>query len=132
MERIKIMVVNNVMYAQIPFWSISDNEYRGMFVMIDTGATTTAFSSDVLKDLGCYSESKKGTARTAGGFVDTYEVIVPKIKVGNMELADVGVSSHELLNEFPFDGILGMNILMQFNFSIDFDENIVTFKKRGT
>ncbi|MCL2054043.1 MAG: retroviral-like aspartic protease family protein [Oscillospiraceae bacterium] len=130
MEQIEVKLKNDIMYAEIPFWSVIDGGYLDMVVMIDTGATTTAFASNALKRIGCYSEAKKGKARTAGGFVDTYEVQIPKIKIGNMELAEVGVSSHEQLNDFPFDGILGMNVLMQFNFNVDFDENMITLKRR--
>ena len=130
MEQIRIEIVDELMYARIPFWSIADNKYRNAFMLIDTGANVTSIAARALQKLGCYSETEKSTARTVGGSVDIYKVQIPKMMIGSLVLTDVAVHSHENLNEFPFDGIIGMNVLRQFNFSVNFDDNILSLEKR--
>ncbi|MCL2054367.1 MAG: retroviral-like aspartic protease family protein [Oscillospiraceae bacterium] len=130
MEKINIKIIKGLMYADVPFWSIVDNRYRKVFMLIDTGANTTSFAERVLKELGCFSNAKKSKARTAGGYVDIHEIQVPKVKIGSVELTNVDVHSHKNLDSFPFDGIIGMNVLSLFNFSVNFDDNIITFDGR--
>ncbi|MCL2053395.1 MAG: retroviral-like aspartic protease family protein [Oscillospiraceae bacterium] len=98
--------------------------------MIDTGANVTSFAERALKKLGyCYGE--KSIARTAGGFVDVHEAKISKMMIGSVELTNVDVHSHKNLDSFHFDGIIGMNVLGKFNFSVNFDNNIIAFEKRG-
>jgi clan AA aspartic protease (TIGR02281 family) len=129
--QIEIKIRNDLIYANVPVWSVTDNDYREAFVLIDTGATVTAFSNIALKNLGCYNENKKASVRTASGFVDVHETSVPKIQLGSVELTDVDVHAHKYLDDFHFDGIIGMNILNRFNFSVNFDEQIITLEKRA-
>ena len=119
------------MYADIPFWSVTDSKYCDQFMLIDTGANVTSFSADALKKLGCYSEDKKSKAKGIGGLVDVYEVQIPKMMLGSAELTDIRIHSHEGLNTFPFDGIIGMNVLSLFNFNVNFDMKILSLDRRS-
>ncbi|MCL1822779.1 MAG: retroviral-like aspartic protease family protein [Oscillospiraceae bacterium] len=130
MMYIEIKTRNDLIYANVPVWSIIDNDYKEALVLIDTGATVTAFSDAALKSLGCYNEEKKASVRTASGFVDVYEVNIPKVQLGSFELINITVHAHTYLDDFHFDGIIGMNILNQFNFGVNFDTQIMTLEKR--
>lgn len=58
--------------------------------LVDTGATAIAMSEDKARQLGVrYENSAKSTARTAGGERTTYSIILPKVSVGGLILADV-------------------------------------------
>jgi clan AA aspartic protease (TIGR02281 family) len=130
MVQVEIKIRNELIYANVPIWSINDNDYREAFVLIDTGATVTAFSEIALKKLGCYKEDKKKSVRTASGFVDVHETCIPRIQLGPIELTDVMVHAHAYLDDFHFDGIIGMNILSRFNFGVNFDKKTITLEIR--
>ena len=129
-EKIDIRVRNDLMYSYIPVWSVAENEYLNAYMLIDTGASVTSFGDLSLKRLGCYSEEKKTSVKTAGCNVDVFEVRIPKIKIASFELFNVKAHSHAFLSEFYFDGIIGMNVLKLFNFSVNFDKQEMSLEKR--
>jgi clan AA aspartic protease (TIGR02281 family) len=130
MIQINIRVRNGLILADIPVWSVVKSEYLKAIMLIDTGASVTAFADYALKRLGCYNEEKKSSVRTAGGFVNVHVVKLPKVQLGNVEIEDVDVHAHTNLDDFHFDGIIGMNILEKFNFSINFDKKLLTLEER--
>jgi predicted aspartyl protease len=130
MEQIEIKILSDLIYVRVPVWSGIERQYLMARMLIDTGASVTAFADSALKRLVCYSENRKTSVRTAGGNVDVCEVKLPKIKLGNTELNNIDVHAHAHLDDFHFDGIIGMNILSLFNVCIDFDEKLLTLKNR--
>ena len=130
MIKIEIIVRDSLIYADVPVWSETQKEFLNARMLIDTGACITAFADSALKRLVCYSEDRKTPVRTAGGIVDVCAVKLPKIKLGNTVLNNVDVHAHEYLNNFHFDGVIGMNILSLYNVCIDFDEKLLTLKNR--
>jgi predicted aspartyl protease len=130
MNQIEIRTRNNLVYADIPVWSATENKYLKAVMLIDTGANTTAFADSALKKLGCYNEDRKTTVRTASGYVEVHIISLSKIQLGDTELCDVETHAHSYLDDFHFDGILGMNVLRQFNLEINFDNSLLTINKR--
>ena len=130
MEKLDIITINDLMYADILFWNIPQSKYQNILVMIDTGAKITTFSDSALKRLGYSTNNKPITVRTGGGETTASEVTIPKIKICDVELTDVIAHSNGFLDSYKIDGILGMNVLRQFNFSVDFNENVITFDRR--
>jgi predicted aspartyl protease len=130
MEVIDILTVNGLMYANIPVWSVKENAFRRPLMLIDTGATITSFGAKELKHLGCYNENKKLKVRTASHAVEVYEVNLPKIQIASFELNDVKAHAHSTFDDFYFDGIIGMNVLGSFNFSVNLDTKTITLQKR--
>ncbi|MCL2053709.1 MAG: retroviral-like aspartic protease family protein [Oscillospiraceae bacterium] len=130
MEFLEIKMVRELLYAPIMFWCVADNDYLSMLVLIDTGAAITTFSDSALKRLGYVTDDKSISIRTGGGTTTANEVIIPKIQIGSVELTNICAHSNRFLDEFKINGILGMNILSKFNFSVNFDESIISLKKR--
>jgi len=130
-DKIEIEIRNGLMYANVPFWSMVEEKYLDALVLIDTGASVTSFPDTTLKRLGCRFDGKKSSVNTANGFVDVREVTVPKVLFGSIELTDVMVHAHTYLENFLFDGIIGMNVLSLFNFSVNFDDKSITLEKRN-
>ena len=132
MEKLDIRLIKGILFAHIDFWSIRDNDYFTMLFLIDTGAEATTFSHYALEMLGYSIDvNKPVTVRTGGGITTAYEVAIPKIKIGDIELTDITANSNKYLDDFEMDGIIGMNVLMQFNFCVNFDENIMLLERRG-
>jgi len=129
--KLEFRIRNGLIYADVPFWSITDEKFLTALVLIDTGACVTSFGESALRRLGCRLDGKKSSVNTASGSVDVREATVPKIDFGSIELTDVAVHSHTYLDNFPFDGIIGMNVLSLFNFSVNFDDKSITLEKRN-
>ena len=130
MEKLKISRVSGLMFVEIRLWSIEENRYRKMSIMIDTGASITTISDFILTGLG-YSDSVKPiVATTASGRVNVHTKTISKIRIGSIELSDVEVYAHNFPDECFSDGVLGMNILEKFNFGINLDKSIIELEKR--
>ncbi|MDR1705622.1 MAG: retroviral-like aspartic protease family protein [Clostridiales bacterium] len=99
--------------------------------MLDTGASITTISRMILLRLG-YSAGGKITTITTGSGQETVAVYsIPKVKIGLTELTDVEVYAHDFPEESYVDGVLGMNILENFNFAVNLDENIIKLERRS-
>jgi clan AA aspartic protease (TIGR02281 family) len=130
MERIKIIRINGLMYIYINLWSLKENKYRNMFIMIDTGASITTISEFILSGLGYSNKGNDIMVTTASGTIKVQSKYIFKIKIGSTELKNVEVYAHNFPDECFSDGVLGMNILEQFNLTINFDEDNISLDKR--
>lgn len=89
-------------------------------LMLDTGASKTVIKREVLANTGlmAFSEADKTLMNTANGQTLGYSV-----QLNNVSIASLSVSSLEVvvmeLPSFKYDGLLGMNLLSQFDFKID-------------
>ncbi|MGD7024010.1 aspartyl protease family protein [Rossellomorea vietnamensis] len=91
-------------------------------MIIDTGSSHTVISPDVLEEIGVTYENEDDIyeAYGIGGSVPFYtkvmdEIIIDRITLKNIEI-DVGV----LLKNH--NGLLGLDILMNYNFIVDLDK----------
>ncbi|MCL2053890.1 MAG: retroviral-like aspartic protease family protein [Oscillospiraceae bacterium] len=130
MGKLDIVIIKDLIYAEVDFWSVIDNDYFSMRVLIDTGAAITTFSDSAIKRLGYITYDKPITVRTGGGITTANEVTVPKIQISSFELIDIPAHSNKYLDEFKIDGIIGMNILSKFIFTVNLNENIIIFDNR--
>jgi len=128
--KLEIVLRNGLMYAYVPFWSLAEKDYLKAFVLIDTGASVTAFGDSALRRLGFQLDGKKSSVNTASGTVEVREVTVPKILLGSIELNNIKVHAHTYLDSFLFDGIIGMNVMGLFNFSVNFNDMAISFERR--
>ncbi len=85
---------------------------RSIKMMVDTGATHIAFSSDTAKKLGInYKEGVKGRSSTAGGIVNSYRLKLDHIQIGGIKR--YGVLAGIIEGSFPSIPLLGMSFLNQ-------------------
>jgi aspartyl protease family protein len=85
---------------------------RSIKMMVDTGATNIALSSDAAKKLGInYKQGVKGRSSTAGGIVDNYRLRLDHIQIGGIKRYNVAVGVIE--GSFPSIPLLGMSFLNQ-------------------
>jgi len=98
------------------------DEAVALDLMIDTGATVTALSREAVATLHQYGvlqdTQQQVQVNTANGVVMSPLYQVGRMRVGDWEMRDVELLQVNLGSQ-EVDGLLGMNFLGQFAFSID-------------
>ena len=120
---------SNSITINMHIWNMVLKKYNTMLIIVDTGASTTTISKDVLYKLGYnLNDCKETTILTASKKEQVKSVNVEKIKIENYELNDIEVYSHEFPEDsFYADGVLGLNVLTKFDVNLLFSKNIIEF-----
>jgi hypothetical protein len=99
-------------------------EKEGLF-LLDTGAERTVIFREFANHFEIIPEEKGLSQVAGGGLVPTDLVIVDSITVGPMQISNSSATVIDNLNTngiaFDFNGLLGMNILRNIEYTIDFD-----------
>ena len=99
-------------------------EKEGLF-LLDTGAARTVIFREFANHFEIIPEEKGLSQVAGGGLVPTDMVIVDSITVGPMQITNASATIIDNLNTngiaFDFNGLLGMNILRNIEYTIDFD-----------
>lgn len=83
---------------------------RPVRLLVDTGATIVALSSESARMLGLdYSGGRKMRATTAGGVVNSTEIILETVIIGDIKVSNVRAAV--IAGQFPNDILLGMTFL---------------------
>lgn len=109
------------------------NNRRDAVLMLDTGASLSIISTELMAALGLPGRPTDRVAwfNTAGG-----RVKAPIVRLDRLALDGVAVDNIEVgvIGEFDstrFDGLLGMNFLRHFEFFIDQNASILQLNPRG-
>ncbi len=101
------------------------NNAISLRLLIDTGASITSIDKNVLQRLGLLNgPTKEGRLQTANGIVATTLVNLHSLGVGGFTVQNVEAATVESLGG-NLDGLLGMDFLSQFNFSIDQNDRVL-------
>jgi aspartyl protease family protein len=130
MAKVKLSRVSGLLFLDIGLWSSKESKYRNMAIMLDTGASVTTISEYILSSLGYTKPGKPILVTTAGGTVKVHTESVERIKIGAIEIENVDVYSYTFPDECFSDGVLGMNVLDQFNFKVDLDAQVIELEAR--
>ena len=96
------------------------DEQDEVTLLIDTGASMTVLTPQVLSALGYRLDGDRANFSTANGPVSAPLVQVRRIALGEVAVEPVTVGALALGGpERGFDGLLGMNFLRRFEFSLD-------------
>lgn len=98
----------------------------------DTGAAVTTISYDLMEYLGYAPERSSKTGRLVTGSGVEYAPIVKvrRISLGSESIDDVEVYCHNFPPESYVDGVLGLDYLRHFNFSISYDKGEIGLIRR--
>ena len=125
---VKINMYNDIPMIDIYLWDVNKRIYRNMLVVLDTGASVTTLSKDILYTLGYEVGSKKKTrVTTASGVEYVAEIIAEKVRIGSMELENVKLYGHTFPQESFAVGVVGMNVLKYFDIHLLFSKNEIIF-----
>lgn len=95
-------------------------------LMLDTGASKTVVKRSIIENSqpSLMENLSELLMNTANGQVVGYRANVPDVSIGDLNLSSLDVVLMELPN-FEYDGLLGMNVLGQFDFNIDQEASVL-------
>ena len=117
----------NMVMAQIELWNKKLTDYSKMLITIDTGASVTTISSDILHTLG-YNTTDGITKRITTASASIYvKSINMTMRIGEIELNDIEVYAHAFPQESFSLGVLGVNVLSLFDVNFAFSKRKIEF-----
>jgi len=128
---LKMDLLSGLIMVDIGLWNRKKSAYNKMSITVDTGASVTTISTDILFRAG-YDVSSGTMKRitTASGIEYVREVTVEKIKLENYEINNILVYAHTFPQESFSSGVLGLNVLSGFDVNILFSAGIIELVKR--
>lgn len=98
--------------------------------MLDTGATVTSINSKVLSHLGYDISNPKGKIEflTAAGYVENGYIELSRLTVFGNEFENINVGMLDLPEDEYIDGLLGIDILSNFDISINYSNRKINIK----
>jgi len=101
-------------------------------LLLDTGASLTVITPALLQDLGLdYNHpQRKGWFNTANGVVEAPIFLIDRVSIGSQTVDQLEVAVMALDNQH-INGLLGMNFLQHFQFSIDHQNNVLYLSPRS-
>jgi clan AA aspartic protease (TIGR02281 family) len=120
----KIEIVDN--HVIVPVTLTYNNSQVEAKLLLDTGSTNITLHADLAKRL-FIDKSWKGSIQVAGGeMIDAEAVTLDSVTVGPHTKKNLlaGIIEHRGPN-VPFDGLLGMNFLKDYKYTIDFDAQLL-------
>jgi len=128
--KLKMNFLPELIMIDVRLWNRNVNDYSKMMITLDTGASVTTISTDLLNSIG-YDTSGGKEARiiTASGAAYVRTVCLEKMKIGAFEIENIEVYSHTFPESSFSLGVLGLNVLRQFDTNLLFSKNEVVFTK---
>ncbi|WP_432472710.1 retropepsin-like aspartic protease [Amphritea sp. HPY] len=100
-------------------------------LLLDTGASMTVVHSDAVVSLKSAARSSSYAQVAGGGVISTEQVVFDRLEFGPYKLASKTVSVIDTERASGFDGLLGMDIISQQRYEIDFARQKITWNPDG-
>ncbi len=122
----RIEFINGQITMACRIYGIDDSNYRDIKLVLDTGATISGISKNIAVELG-YDLQQHGIAQdfdTAGGTQPLSIIPVTQINFAGSKYKNHKVVCNEYFDEMYINGIIGLDILTNYNISIIVDFEI--------
>jgi len=126
-----IDLLSGLMMTDIDLWNMARNKYSAMSIVVDTGASVTTISTDILFRAGydvMAGVSKRIT--TASGIEYVKEIMIERLRLDNYEISDILAYAHSFPQESFASGVLGLNVLSLFDVNILFSKQLIELTER--
>ena len=119
-------LLSGLVMVDIGLWNKKRNAFSKLSITVDTGASVTTISTDILFRAG-YDITSGTTKRitTASGIEYVKEIVIEKIKLDTFEMNDVLVYAHTFPQESFSSGVLGLNVLSGFDVNMLFSTGLI-------
>jgi len=130
-DTLQMHTIGGALYVYVDIWNSNEQDFSTALLTFDTGATVTTISSTVIDALGYdISNGKKQIITTDSGVAIVQEITVDKLKIGTSHtLDDVKVYVHDFPDESFTIGVIGFNVLSQFDMMLSFSSKLINFVK---
>ena len=108
--------LSELVMVDVSLWNKAANDYSQMLITVDTGASVTTISTDLLHKMGYnVSSGKQKRIITASSVEYVRSVVIDKIRIGSFELNNIDAYAHTFPESSFSMGVLGLNILKNFD-----------------
>jgi len=115
--------LSDLIMVDVSLWNKIINGYSHMLITVDTGASVTTISTDMLHKLGYdISSGKEKRIITASSVEYVRSVIIDRFKIGGIELENIEVYAHTFPESSFSLGVLGLNVLKSFDINLLFSK----------
>ena len=122
--------IGNHLSVYVRIWNKLDGKYNIGTLTFDTGASVSTISSEALNDLGYDVVSGKAHRITTASNIEfVKEVTLDRIRLGEYELENVTVYAHTFPDELFTTGVIGLDILSQFDINLLFSKRLIELTK---
>jgi len=118
--------LSTVLMTDIKLWNRTKNDYNSLYIAVDTGASITTISKEILYHAG-YDISTGSVQKftTASGIEYVRAVVVERVKLDSYVINNVLVYAHTFPQESFVAGVLGLNVLAKFDVNILFSKGLM-------
>jgi hypothetical protein len=100
-------------------------------LIFDTGCTMTSMSAELFDYLGCSPKDEaKVKIKGINGESDGISSVIEFFEIGGVNIGPVRVAIGKFLPEFENTVILGVNVLMWYDFGVSHSNEIITLVER--
>ena len=121
---------SGLIMSDIEIWNKQKSDYNLLSIAIDTGASVSTISRNILYRAGYdVFNGKKNSIITASGVESVTEVTVDRIKLDSFEVVNVLVYAYDFPQESFASGVLGLNVLSMFDVNLLFSKKLIELTK---
>ena len=130
MSLIKFDYTSNLMLVNVFLWNQRQAKFENMLITFDTGASNTVISKDILYMLGYnLGSGEKTRIVTASGVEYVEPMVMDKLRIGSHILEDVQIYAHTFPESSFSLGVLGLNVISQFDIQMKFSTKELVLDK---
>ena len=123
--------IGSIYYIEVGFYKLKTQKHETCWIGLDTGASTTTLSRDLLYDLEYNVTDYPLTRVIAANSIEYANVVnLERLMLGDMEFNNLQVHTMDFKDNFLL-GVIGLDIFTKFDVNFLFSQNIIEFTPRN-